>query len=55
VFIHGGYWQFGTVFESCFMAANFLNKNVTVVALGYDVAPSGISINLKLTPRLKIN
>lgn len=39
IYIHGGYWQWGSVYWSSFMARNFVDKDVTVVALGHDIAP----------------
>jgi acetyl esterase/lipase len=41
VYLHGGYWQWGSVRASSFMAANFTDKDIILVALGYDLAPNG--------------
>lgn len=39
IYLHGGYWQWGSVSSSSFMAGNFTKKGITVIALGYDIAP----------------
>jgi acetyl esterase/lipase len=39
VYIHGGYWQWGTIFASSFMAHNFTNKDIIVAAIGYQLCP----------------
>ena len=41
VYLHGGYWQWGSVRASSFMAKNFTDKDIILVALGYDLAPNG--------------
>ena len=40
IYLHGGYWQWGSVFSSSFMADNFTKKGITLVALGYNIAPA---------------
>lgn len=39
VFIHGGYWQELSAFESCFMAEAFLQNGWSYAALNYTLAP----------------
>uniref|UniRef100_A0A3B3THT5 Arylformamidase n=1 Tax=Poecilia latipinna TaxID=48699 RepID=A0A3B3THT5_9TELE len=41
IYIHGGYWQFLSKEESGFMAVPLVDKDVVVVAVGYDIAPKG--------------
>jgi carboxylesterase type B len=45
VYLHGGYWQWGSVLASSFMAKNFTDKDIILVALGYDLAPNGFILN----------
>ncbi|WP_037335967.1 alpha/beta hydrolase [Saccharomonospora piscinae] len=39
VFVHGGYWQELSRRESAFMAADLIERGVSVAALGYGLAP----------------
>ncbi|CAF0799731.1 unnamed protein product [Brachionus calyciflorus] len=39
IYIHGGYWQWGSVKDSSFMAENMAEKNVITIAVGYTIAP----------------
>jgi arylformamidase len=41
VYIHGGYWQWGSVNSSAFMAKNFIQNGFIVAAIGYKIAPEG--------------
>jgi len=40
VFIHGGYWQFGNVEDSCYMATNFIKAGIDFASVGYELAPA---------------
>ncbi|MNO99584.1 alpha/beta hydrolase fold protein [compost metagenome] len=39
VFIHGGYWQELSAFESCFMAGAFMQNGWSYAAVNYTLAP----------------
>jgi acetyl esterase/lipase len=39
VFVHGGFWQYGTIKEAGFMAENFVEKGYLYATIGYDLAP----------------
>ncbi|XP_055971435.1 kynurenine formamidase [Sorex fumeus] len=41
VFFHGGYWQGGSKDESAFMVQPLTTRGVTVVIVGYQIAPVG--------------
>jgi acetyl esterase/lipase len=41
VYLHGGYWQWGTIKASSFMAENFVKKGFIVASVGYLLAPEG--------------
>ena len=42
VYIHGGYWQWGTILASSFMAQNFTSKDIVVASIGYQLCPKGL-------------
>ncbi|XP_073901127.1 kynurenine formamidase isoform X3 [Castor canadensis] len=41
VFVHGGYWQYGSKDESAFMVNPLTAQGVAVVVVAYDIAPKG--------------
>ena len=43
VYLHGGYWQWGSVLASSFMAQNFTNKDIIVASIGYRLCPKSIT------------
>jgi acetyl esterase/lipase len=47
VYLHGGYWQWGTIKASSFMAENFVNKDFLVASVGYLLTPEGLRIRQK--------
>lgn len=38
---NGVFWKKSSVFWSSFMAKNFVDKDIILVAAGYDIAPNG--------------
>jgi arylformamidase len=39
-YLHGGYWQWGSIDASCFMAENFVQQEIVVAPIGYNLAPN---------------
>jgi hypothetical protein len=44
-YLHGGYWQWGSIFASSFMAQNFTSKDIICAAIGYKLCPKSTQIN----------
>jgi acetyl esterase/lipase len=45
VFIHGGYWQWGSIQASGYMAENFVDNGYLFAAVGYSLAPQSMFQN----------
>ena len=45
IYLHGGYWQWGSIFASSFMAQNFTSKDIIVGAIGYNLCPKSTQTN----------